>query len=92
MIIKGTGGLGSLRTGGEHPKLQHYWERPEYWEESWRLEETCCHSNSSERPSVSADVKNSNNNNNNNNSINNNNNNNNNNNMVMETNDQSHNK
>ena len=22
-------------------KLQHYWERSEYWEESWRLEETC---------------------------------------------------
>ena len=30
--------------------------RSEYWEESWRLEKTCCHSNSSERPSVSADV------------------------------------
>ena len=31
-------------------KLQHYWDQPEYREESWRLEETCCHSNSSERP------------------------------------------
>ena len=41
-------------------KLQHYCERPEYWEEFWRLEETCCHSNSSERPSANADVKNSN--------------------------------
>ena len=41
-------------------KLQHCWERPEYWgEESWRLQETCCHSNSSERPSANADVKNS---------------------------------
>ncbi len=39
-------------------KLRHYWERPEYWEESWRLEEICCHSNSSERPSANADVKN----------------------------------
>ena len=29
------------------------------WEESCRLEETCCHSNSSERPSGNADVKNS---------------------------------
>ena len=29
----------------------HYWERPEYWEESWRLKETSCHSNSSERSS-----------------------------------------
>ena len=36
-----------------------YWKRPEYWEESWRLEETSCHSNSSERPSTNADVKNS---------------------------------
>ena len=40
-------------------KLQHYWERPEYWEESWRLEETCWHSNSSEIPSPNADMKNS---------------------------------
>ena len=40
-------------------KRQHYWERPEYWEESWRLEETCCHSNSREKPPVNADVKNS---------------------------------
>ena len=40
-------------------KLQHSWERPEYWEESWRLEKTCCHSNSSERPSALADIKNS---------------------------------
>ena len=40
-------------------KLQHYWERPEYWEESWRLEETRCHLNSSERPSANAGVKNS---------------------------------
>ena len=51
-------------------KRPHYWKRPEYWEESWRLEETCCHSNSSEKPSAKADAKNSkgvNNNNNNNN-------------------------
>ena len=40
-------------------KLHHYWERPDYWEESWRLEDTCCHSDFSERPSVDADVKNS---------------------------------
>ena len=33
---------------------------PEYWEESWRLEETCYHLNSSERPSANAVVKNSN--------------------------------
>ncbi len=29
---------------------------------SWGLEETCCHSNSSEKPSANVDVKNSNNN------------------------------
>ena len=25
-------------------KQQQYWKRPGYWEECWRLEETCCHS------------------------------------------------
>ena len=33
----------------------HYYyhvKQPEYWEESWRLEETCCHSNYSEKPSA----------------------------------------
>ena len=30
---------------------------PEYWEESWRLEETCCHLNSIERLSANVDVK-----------------------------------
>ena len=60
MIIKETGGLGVWQTSGGPSKLQHYWERPEYWEESWRNEETCCHSNSSERPPTNADVKNSN--------------------------------
>ena len=34
-------------------------KRPEYWEESWRLEETCCRSGSRERPSAETDVKNS---------------------------------
>ena len=54
-----------------------FWEPLEYWEESCRLEETCCHSNSSERPSALADGKNSKgvNNYNNDNNINNNNNN-----------------
>ena len=46
--------------GWRPSKRQHYWERPEYWEESWRLEKTCCHSDSSEKPSANADVKNSN--------------------------------
>ena len=30
-ISKGTGGLGGWRPS----KLQHYWKRPEYWEESY---------------------------------------------------------
>ena len=55
-------GLEDLEVGGQKrpSKLLYYWEWPEYWEESWRLEETCCHSNSNERPSTKSDVKNSN--------------------------------
>ena len=41
-------------------KRHYYWERTEYWEESWRLEENCCQSDSSEKPSSNADVKSSN--------------------------------
>ena len=40
-------------------KLQHYWDRPEYLEESWRLEEIWCHSDSSGKSSANPDVKNS---------------------------------
>ena len=40
-------------------RVEHYWKRPEYWEESWRLEETCCLWNSSERPSAKTNMKNS---------------------------------
>ena len=56
-----------MEVGGRVETIQSttLFKRPEYWEESWRLEESCCHSNSSERPSANADVKNSNNNNNN---------------------------
>ena len=57
-INKGTGGLGNKRTSGDH-RNYCIWDRPEYWEESCRLEETCCHSSSSERPSANADLKNS---------------------------------
>ena len=65
-------GLEDLEVGWRVETIQSTacWERPESWEESWRLEETCCHSDSSEKPSANADVKNSkgvNNNNNNNN-------------------------
>ena len=53
-------GLENLEVGERVETIQiDYWERPEYWEESWRLEETCCHSNSSEKPSANTDVNNS---------------------------------
>ena len=55
-------GLEDSEVGGRVETIQTtalYWERSEYWEESWRLEETCYHSNSSERPSDNADAKNS---------------------------------
>ena len=35
-------------------KLQHSKDRPEYWEEFWRSEETCGHSDYSERQSANA--------------------------------------
>ena len=38
-------------------KLQHCWDRLEYWEKSWRSEETCCHPDPSERPSANAGMK-----------------------------------
>ena len=46
----------TLKYGGQVEIIQTttYWERPEYWEESLRLEETCCRSNSCERPSADA--------------------------------------
>ena len=52
--------LANLEVGGRVKTIQTtaLLERPEYWEKSWRLEETCCHSDSSERPSVHTDVKN----------------------------------
>ena len=66
-IIKGTGGVGNNSTSGNHPNYTiengqkpsklHYWEWPEYWEESGRHEETCHRLNSSERPSANTDVK-----------------------------------
>ena len=52
-------GLEDLKLADEWrpSKLQHYWERLEYWEESWRLEETCSHSNSNNRPSAKTNEK-----------------------------------
>ena len=51
--------LKGLGDGWRLSKRQHCWGRPEYWDECWRLEETCSHSNSSEKPSANTDVKNS---------------------------------
>ena len=55
-------GMEDLEVGWRVETIQTkvYWQRPEYGEEFWRLEETCCHSNSIERPSANADVKKSN--------------------------------
>ena len=52
-INKGTWGLENKRTSGDH-----YWERLEYWEESWRHAEICCHSHFSEKPTANADMNN----------------------------------
>ena len=46
------------------PELKMLSTNIAFTEDSWILEETCCHSTSSERPSANADEKNSNNNNN----------------------------
>ena len=52
-IGTGTGRLENKRTSGDHPKKQQLWD-------FWRLEKTCCHLDSSEKPSVrNTDEKNS---------------------------------
>ena len=55
-------GLEDLEVGRQMETLQTITllRTTEYSEESWRLEETCCHSNASEIRSANADVKNSN--------------------------------
>ena len=57
-IIKVSGGLGYKRTSEDH-RNYYIIENGHYWEVSWRLEETCCHSNSRERSSAYADLKDS---------------------------------
>ena len=52
-----TGGLGNKKASGDHSNYSIVEIGPEYWEESWRIEVTCCDSNSIERPSENADVK-----------------------------------
>ena len=59
-VIKGSiKGLEHLKKEDEwrSSKQLHYWDWPEYCEESWRLEETCCYSEFSERSSANADRK-----------------------------------
>ena len=53
-------GLEELKNGGgkKPSKLQPCWGRPEYWEESWRIDETCCPSDSSESSLTNGSVKN----------------------------------
>ena len=53
-------GLEDLETRGQVKTIQTtaLLSQPEYCEESWKLEETCCRSNSSGRPSTNAGVKN----------------------------------
>ena len=53
MIIKGPGGFGIWQQSRDHPNNSII-------ENGQRLEETCCHSFSIEKPSTYADVKNSN--------------------------------
>ena len=55
-IIKGPGGFGSWRPSGDYPNNSII-KRPVYWDESWRLEETCCHPISCEKLSAYTDVK-----------------------------------
>ena len=54
-----SGRLGSWGTVRNYPNDLHFWERPESWDESWRLDENCCPSNFSEKTSANTDVKNS---------------------------------
>ena len=57
-IIKGTRGLRNKEDEWRPPKLLYHWERPEYREETWKLEGTYCYLNPSERPSTNDDMKN----------------------------------
>ena len=59
-LLKGTGELRSWQTSGDHPNYSIIENGQNTEKSPWRLEETCCHSDSSERPSANADVKNSN--------------------------------
>ena len=55
----GAGTVGNSEEEKRPSKWRYCWDRLEYWEESWKPEEICCHSDSSERPSAIAAAKNS---------------------------------
>ena len=57
--MKENGKLGNWRTSGDHPNYSIIENGPNT-ENPCKLEETCCHSKSSEKPSARTDVKNSN--------------------------------
>ena len=57
-ISSRTGRLGNNRISWDHPNYCII-EIGKNWEEFWRLEENCRHSNFSERPSANTNVKNS---------------------------------
>ena len=52
-----TGGLGDKRTSGDHLNNSIVEIGQNTKKESWRLEETCCHSDSSGKPSDNPGVK-----------------------------------
>ena len=49
---KGAEGIGNNRTNWYYPNYSS--DRPGNWVKSWILEDTCCQSNSSERPSANS--------------------------------------
>ena len=58
-IIKRPGKLGSWRTGRDYPNDSIAKNGQNPATNPGRFEESCCHSNSSEKPSANTDVKNS---------------------------------
>ena len=51
-------GLEEIEIAGRQETIQTTADRPEYWEQFWRPEETCTHSKSNERPSANTGMKN----------------------------------
>ena len=58
-MTKGTRGLGSWETGGDHPNdsIIENGQNSENSPGDLRLEDSCCHLDSNEKPSANADVK-----------------------------------